>query len=68
MASLKQIRLKNYKPFKTEQILDIRPVTVIIGKNSSGKSSIMKLLPLFQSATSGNMTAPHCFLKQRWIY
>lgn len=58
MASLRQIRLKNYKPFKTEQTMDIRPVTVIIGKNSSGKSSILKLLPLFQAATSGNMTAP----------
>lgn len=58
MASLKSIYIKNYKAFQKEQILEVRPVTVLIGKNSSGKSSIMKLLPLFQRATSEIMTAP----------
>lgn len=58
MASLKNIYIKNYKAFQKEQTLEIRPVTVLIGKNSSGKSSIMKLLPLFQKATSETMTAP----------
>ena len=58
MASLKSIYIKNYKAFQKEQLLEVRPVTVLIGKNSSGKSSIMKLLPLFQKATSEIMTAP----------
>lgn len=58
MASLKSIYIKNYKAFQKEQTLEVRPVTVLIGKNSSGKSSIMKLLPLFQRATSETMTAP----------
>ena len=58
MASLKSIYIKNYKAFQKEQFLEVRPVTVLIGKNSSGKSSIMKLLPLFQKATSEIMTAP----------
>lgn len=52
---LKQIYFRNYKAFREEECLEIRPLTIIIGKNSSGKSSLCKLLPLFENATSGNM-------------
>ena len=58
MSSLKNIYIKNYKAFQKEQTIEVRPVTVLIGKNSSGKSSIMKLLPLFMNATSGSMNSP----------
>ena len=52
---LEQIQFKNYKAFAGEECLEIRPLTILIGKNSSGKSSLCKLLPLFENATSGNM-------------
>jgi predicted ATPase len=52
---LEQIYFKNYKAFAGEECLDIRPITILVGKNSSGKSSICKLLPLFENTTSGNM-------------
>lgn len=58
MATPKNIRLRNYKAFSTEQQMEIRPVTVLIGKNSSGKSSILKLLPLLANATAGKMNSP----------
>ncbi len=54
---LKQIYFQNYKAFKGEESLEIRPLTILIGKNSSGKSSLCKLLPLFENATSGNMNS-----------
>lgn len=47
---LKSISLKNYKCFKDETTIDIAPLTVLCGVNSSGKSSILKsLLMLKQS-------------------
>lgn len=47
---LKSITLKNYKCFKDETKIDIAPLTVLCGVNSSGKSSILKsLLMLKQS-------------------
>lgn len=58
MASLKNIHIRNYKAFLADQRIEIHPITVLIGKNSSGKSSILKLLPLFANATSGKMNAP----------
>ncbi|MBQ3608734.1 MAG: DUF3696 domain-containing protein [Bacteroidaceae bacterium] len=58
MATLKNIHIRNYKAFSTEQQIEIRPVTVLIGKNSSGKSSILKLFPLFANATAGKTDSP----------
>lgn len=58
MATIKDIHIRNYKAFLAEQRIEIRPVTVLIGKNSSGKSSILKLLPLLANATSGKMNSP----------
>ena len=50
MGMLKSITLENYKCFKEETTIDIAPLTVLCGVNSSGKSSILKsLLMLKQS-------------------
>ena len=47
---LKSISLENYKCFKDETTINIAPLTVLCGVNSSGKSSILKsLLMLKQS-------------------
>ncbi|WP_304246162.1 DUF3696 domain-containing protein [Parabacteroides gordonii] len=55
---LSQITIKNYKAFKESEILELRPITLLIGKNSSGKSSLCKLLPLLENATSGTIDTP----------
>lgn len=46
---IKKIRFQNYKAFSSQEELELRPVTLIIGKNSSGKSSVLKLFPLLAS-------------------
>ena len=46
---IKKIKFQNYKAFSGQEELALRPVTLIIGKNSSGKSSVLKLLPLLTS-------------------
>lgn len=40
---LDRIRFKNYRIFRMEQELQLRPITIIFGKNNTGKSAIMKL-------------------------
>lgn len=44
MGMLKSITLENYKCFKDKIDIDIAPLTVLCGVNSSGKSSILKSL------------------------
>lgn len=38
-----QIRFKNFKIFRQWQTLELRPITILIGKNNSGKSAVAKL-------------------------
>ncbi|MDX8568139.1 DUF3696 domain-containing protein [Elizabethkingia sp. HX XZB] len=47
---LDEISFKNYKIFKEKQTFKIKPLTIIIGKNNTGKSAILKLMPLIESA------------------
>lgn len=54
---LKNISLKNFKAFKNLEDLEIRPLTVLCGVNSGGKSSILKsLLLLKQSYENSSAT------------
>ena len=51
---LTELKISNFRIFVDEVTVRFRPITVLIGRNSSGKSSIIKfLLMLQQSATSG---------------
>lgn len=44
---------KNYRIFRTEQELRIRPITIVFGKNNTGKSAILKL-PIIVENILGN--------------
>ena len=51
---LTELKLSNFRIFDDEVTVRFRPITVLIGRNSSGKSSIIKfLLMLQQSAAPG---------------
>lgn len=50
---INKIKFKNYKLFKQKQTFDLRPITILIGKNNTGKSAILKLPVLISSCLSG---------------
>ena len=59
---LTELNLSNFRIFDDDVTVRFRPITVLIGRNSSGKSSIIKfLLMLQQSAVPGQSR----FLKRR---
>ena len=51
---LRKISFKNYKSFKAKQTIDLNQVTVLVGPNSAGKSSIIKLLALLKQSLDGS--------------
>lgn len=55
---LKSVSFENYKAFSEKQTMQLKPITVLIGKNSSGKSSIAKLFTLFENSLMGNLDIP----------
>lgn len=55
---INKISFKNYKLFKEEQTLELRPITILIGKNNSGKSAVLKLPTLIAGSLSGEFSQP----------
>ena len=54
MSQLKSISLENFKVFKKETKIDISPMTILVGPNNSGKSSIFKSLLLMADNVKNN--------------
>ena len=51
MPKIKTIRFRNYKSFKTEySSIDMKPITVLICKNNSGKSSCIDIIEFLSKA------------------
>jgi predicted ATPase len=57
-----KISFKGYKSFKDQTELEIKPITVIFGKNSSGKSAIVKLPTLIEGSLSGEFDEPLMYI------
>ena len=58
---LRSIRLRNLRGFANDEkspFVDIKPLTVFVGKNSSGKSSFLRSLPLLRQSVEENTTGP----------
>ncbi len=47
-SKIEKIGVKGYKSIRSEQFIDIRPLTLLAGPNSSGKSSIMQSVLLLK--------------------
>jgi len=45
---MKNISLTNFKVFKDKQAFDFAPITLLTGKNNSGKSSVLKALLILE--------------------
>ncbi|MCR5063370.1 MAG: AAA family ATPase, partial [Treponema sp.] len=49
-----KIEFENYRVFSSNQNLEIKPITVVFGKNNSGKTALLKLPALIESSLKGN--------------
>jgi predicted ATPase len=50
-----KIRFKNFKLFKEWQTLEIKPITILIGKNNTGKTAVLKLPILVHHILNGGL-------------
>ena len=53
-----EISFKSYKRFPAKEKIELRPMTLLLGKNSSGKSSIIKLMLALSQAVSNEYSRP----------
>lgn len=47
---MNKLRLINYRGFEDTGEVELRPITILVGANSSGKSSFLKFFPLLQQS------------------
>lgn len=55
---LDAITVSNYRGFKAATALELKPITVLLGRNSSGKSSLTRLVPLIQQSLERQSSSP----------
>lgn len=55
---IEAIFLENYKPFKEQLRVELRPLTIVIGKNSAGKSAFARVPLLLGHALTERAEAP----------
>ncbi len=49
---IKELKLSNFRLFGDKVTVRFRPITILIGKNNSGKSSIIKFLMMLKQSTT----------------
>ena len=50
---IKTLRLQNFKAFEDTGEIELKPITVLAGPNSGGKSSILQSLLLLKQTLEG---------------
>ncbi|CAI2082277.1 TPA: AAA family ATPase [Serratia marcescens] len=55
---LTSIGVKNLRSFSEHTSIELKPITVLIGRNSSGKSSLIRLFPLLRQSFETTTTGP----------
>ena len=56
--NITRIGVKNFRGFREQGSLDLKPINILVGKNSSGKSSLARLLPLFRQSFETKTKGP----------
>ena len=55
---MKAIRLESFRSLIDTRFVKLRPLTILVGKNSSGKSSFLRFLPLLRQSMEARTTGP----------
>ena len=52
------VRIKNLRCFKDTGRIELKPLTIAVGKNSCGKSTFLRVFPLFKQTLETRLSAP----------
>lgn len=55
---MESIRVKNLRSLVDTGFIEIKPLTILVGKNNSGKSSFLRLFPLFKQSIESRTIGP----------
>lgn len=55
---MKSIEIKNMRCLKDTGIIELPPITILVGENSSGKSTFLRSFPLLKQSFRKRKMAP----------
>lgn len=55
---LRSLSVENFRSFDKEAKIELRPITILLGRNSAGKSSLTRLFPVLQQSMERGTSAP----------
>lgn len=58
MAFIKSLRLENLRSLRDTKHIDLKPITILVGKNSVGKSTFLRTFPLLRQSSEKDKRAP----------
>ena len=64
---LESLHLRNLKSFRDSGEIPLRPITVLAGPNSTGKSSVLQALLLLKQTLESEVSASHLVLDGRYL-
>lgn len=58
MAKLKAVGVKNLRALVDTNLVALKPITLLVGKNSAGKSTFARIFPLMRQSNEEKRRAP----------
>ena len=55
---MKKLRIRNLRSLEDTGEIELRPLTLLVGKNSSGKSTLLRVLPLLRQSIEVDTAGP----------
>ena len=63
-AVLRSLRLQNFRSLRDTGDVELRPIVLLVGANSSGKSSFLRFFPLLKQTAQTNSRSPLLWFDQ----
>ena len=61
------IRLKNFRNIENSGTIKLKPLTIFVGKNGMGKSSLMRLFPLIKQSVAVSKKGPLLWYSEKGV-
>ncbi|WP_195945607.1 AAA family ATPase [Paraclostridium bifermentans] len=62
-----KIRIKNLRSLKDTKELEIKPLTIVVGRNSSGKSTLLRFFPLMKQTLETRRNEPILWYSNSYV-
>lgn len=65
---LRSLRLQNFRSLRDTQDVPLRPIVLLVGANSAGKSSLLRFFPLLKQTAQANSRSPLLWFREERGY